>query len=83
MPETSAPVAFSPSPHPAGDRQKEISVEDGIQEKPVAPAKRRGLFSRARILGPVEKDHGDWALLACCLVTGMVDAASFMNWGES
>lgn len=39
------------------------------------------LLSRAYIFGPVKKSHGDLALLACCLVTGMVDAASFSNWG--
>ena len=38
-------------------------------------------LSRAYILGPVKKSHGDLALLACCFVTGMVDAASFSNWG--
>ncbi|KAF2168237.1 hypothetical protein M409DRAFT_65710 [Zasmidium cellare ATCC 36951] len=73
--------AFSPSPHPAGDRQKDLIVEDGIEDqKPLSPARKPGFFSRARILGPVGKEHGDLALLACCLVTGMVDAASFMNW---
>jgi hypothetical protein len=40
-----------------------------------------GFFSRRRVLGAVEKEGGDYALLACCLVTGMVDAASFGNWG--
>lgn len=39
-----------------------------------------GYFSRKRILGPVDKDKGDIALLAHSLVTGMVDAATFSNW---
>lgn len=91
MPETTsgaaaaatAKLAMSPSPHPAGDLQRQGDIEDGmIQEKPIVSPEKAGLFSRARILGPVTKDHGDLALLACCFVTGMVDAASFMNWGE-
>lgn len=40
-----------------------------------------GFFSRRTLLGPVEKDYGDYGLLACSLVTGMVDGASFLNWG--
>lgn len=40
-----------------------------------------GFFSSRRLLGPVEKDYGDYGLLACSLVTGMVDGASFLNWG--
>lgn len=27
------------------------------------------------------KDYGDYGLLACSFVTGMVDGASFLNWG--
>jgi hypothetical protein len=38
-------------------------------------------LSRTYILGPVKKSHGDLALLACCLATGMADVASFSNWG--
>lgn len=81
-------ATLATSPHlntTTSDRQKEISVEDGIaadDEKPVAPKRKPGMFSRSRIMGPVTKENGDLALLACCLVTGMVDAASFMNWGE-
>lgn len=48
-------------------------------EKHPLPAKT-SFFSRANILGPVKKDHGDLPLLACCLVTGMVDAAIFRNY---
>ncbi|CAK4032092.1 hypothetical protein DOTSEDRAFT_123052 [Lecanosticta acicola] len=39
------------------------------------------IFSKARIFEAVEKDRGDLALLACCFVTGLVDAAVFSNWG--
>jgi hypothetical protein len=39
------------------------------------------LFSRKWALGPVVKDYGDYGLLACSFVTGMVDGASFLNWG--
>ncbi|KAF2863165.1 hypothetical protein K470DRAFT_280432 [Piedraia hortae CBS 480.64] len=39
------------------------------------------LFSRARLLGGVKKDAGDWPLLVMCLVTGMIDGACFRNWG--
>jgi hypothetical protein len=47
------------------------------------PAKTRtpSLFSRKWALGPVVKDYGDYGLLACSFVTGMVDGASFLNWG--
>ena len=40
-----------------------------------------GLFSSRRILGPVDKEYGDVALLVHSFVTGLVDAASFSNWG--
>jgi hypothetical protein len=40
-----------------------------------------GIFSRRWALGPVVKDYGDYGLLACSFVTGMVDGASFLNWG--
>jgi hypothetical protein len=39
------------------------------------------LLSRRRILGPVNKDFGDYALLVHSFCTGLVDAASFANWG--
>lgn len=47
------------------------------------PAKTRtpSVFSRKWALGPVVKDYGDYGLLACSFVTGMVDGASFLNWG--
>lgn len=40
-----------------------------------------GYFSRRRLLGPVDKEYGDAALLVHSFVTGLVDAASFANWG--
>lgn len=49
-------------------------------EKHPLPA-RVSFFSRANIFGPVKKDHGDLPLLAMSFATGLVDAASFMNWG--
>jgi len=39
------------------------------------------VFSEKWMLGPVVKDYGDYGLLACSFVTGMVDGASFLNWG--
>jgi len=39
------------------------------------------IFSKKWMLGPVVKDYGDYGLLACSFVTGMVDGASFLNWG--
>lgn len=47
---------------------------------PSPSPRKAGFLSRKRILGPLEKDHGDLALLACCFVTGMVDAAAFSNY---
>jgi hypothetical protein len=51
--------------------------------EPEAPHARKqaGLFSRRRMLGPVVKEYGDYGLLATSFVTGMVDGASFLNWG--
>lgn len=48
--------------------------------EPISISKPPGYFSRRRLLGPVDKDRGDLALLAHSLVTGMVDAATFANW---
>lgn len=55
--------------------------DEGQLEKPRNTSQEPGFFSRRRMLGPVEKDYGDYGLLACSLVTGMVDGASFLNWG--
>nr|POE85129.1 hypothetical protein CFP56_68698 [Quercus suber] len=59
------------------------ATDEGMLEKQhaVEPAKQPSRFSRAYMTGAVEKDHADLALLACSLVTGMVDAASFRNYG--
>ena len=43
--------------------------------------KQAGFFSSRRMLGPVVKEYGDYGLLATSFVTGMVDGASFLNWG--
>ncbi|KAK3680105.1 hypothetical protein LTR78_000482 [Recurvomyces mirabilis] len=71
-----------PSPHAVDNSAHENTFDtDGADpEKHPMPA-RTSFFSRRNILGPVTKDYGDLPLLACCLVTGMVDAASFRNWG--
>lgn len=51
-------------------------------EAPHALARKEaGFFSRRRMLGPVVKEYGDYGLLATSFVTGMVDGASFLNWG--
>ena len=59
-------------------------IDDGgaVEKGEASTFPKPAFFSRARFLGPIEKDHGDLALLACCFVTGMVDAAVFSNWGE-
>jgi hypothetical protein len=56
------------------------SHASSLAEAPYAQ-KEPGLFSRRRIVGPVVKDYGDYGLLATSFVTGMVDGASFLNWG--
>ena len=65
---------------PALDEHDLYNVETALPDKVQSEATPRFL-SRAYIFGPVKKSHGDLALLACCLVTGMVDSASFSNWG--
>lgn len=51
-------------------------------EAPHAHARKEaGFFSRRRMIGPVVKEYGDYGLLATSFVTGMVDGASFLNWG--
>jgi len=39
------------------------------------------LFSKDWTLGPIVSTHGELILLSHCLATGLVDAASFSNWG--
>ncbi|KAK5109285.1 hypothetical protein LTR62_007159 [Meristemomyces frigidus] len=72
-----------PSPHAPDNSAHENTFDaNGSEdaEKHPVPA-RTPFFSRRNFLGPVTKEYGDLPLLACCLVTGMVDAASFRNWG--
>lgn len=62
------------------EAERHHSIGDGSEEKPSTP-RRVPFLSRANVLGPIVRDHVELPLLACCLVTGMVDAASFRNWG--
>lgn len=39
-----------------------------------------GFFSRDFWRRPVSPKHGDYALLACSFVTGLLDCATFNNW---
>src|ERR1700759_1448845 len=70
----------------SGHGMATTQAEDGLArfetvvEKPEFPATPTAFFSRAYLLGPMKKEHGDLSLLACCFVTGMVDTASFSNW---
>ncbi|EME47384.1 hypothetical protein DOTSEDRAFT_123052 [Dothistroma septosporum NZE10] len=57
------------------------AIEGHAVEKPKPVRRQAGIFSSARLFGPVTKQHGDLPLLACCFVTGLIDAASFSNWG--
>nr|OQO25763.1 hypothetical protein B0A51_05973 [Rachicladosporium sp. CCFEE 5018] len=84
LPTSSGPTAEQNTATGSPGANRSTAIQDEVDsEKTVATssARRVGFFSRRRILGPVEKPGGDYALLACCLVTGLVDAASFGNWG--
>ncbi|KAK3617459.1 hypothetical protein LTR56_025286 [Elasticomyces elasticus] len=71
-----------PSPHaPDNNAHENVSDTDGMDPEKHPLPRQTSFFSRRSILGPVTKDYGDWPLLVCCLVTGLVDAASFKNWG--
>lgn len=73
-----------PSPNAADNSAHEHTKhvdEVAAEKRPLGPPRQAGFFSRRRITGAVVKDYGDYALLVCCLVTGMVDAACFGNWG--
>lgn len=59
----------------------ERGLEDGEHSSNEKTVTKPGFFSRSNLLGPVKKDHGDLVLLSYSLCTGMVDAASFSNWG--
>jgi len=67
-----------------GNEKQQLSLDSPSQGLPLAktsqPSGKPGLFSRKRLLGPVDKERGDAALLAHSFVTGMVDAATFGNW---
>lgn len=79
----SSPAPHSvPGPHAVDNNAHEnTAIEEDALEKPGASGRRVGLFTSARLFGPVVKDHGDLPLLACCFATGLVDAAAFSNWG--
>ncbi|KAK5133315.1 hypothetical protein LTR08_007840 [Meristemomyces frigidus] len=66
----------APPPNASGN----IVITSDTKDERALPAKT-GFFSRATVFGPVERDHGDLPLLAMSFVTGMVDGASFRNWG--
>lgn len=73
-----------PSPNARDNSAHENTVlEDDVhpEKRPSGPPREAGFFSRRRTMGAVVKEYGDYALLVCCLVTGMVDAACFGNWG--
>ncbi|RMY89749.1 hypothetical protein D0861_04058 [Hortaea werneckii] len=76
------PPVKATSPEAPNNRAHKDTLEmDGEDpEKNPLPSKA-GLLSRARIIGPVTKEYGDWPLLAMSLVTGMVDGACFTNYG--
>ena len=80
----SSPAPHSvPNPHASDNNAHEnTTIDEDALEKPSTSRKRAGLLSSARLFGPVVKDHGDLPLLACCFVTGLVDAAAFSNWGK-
>lgn len=64
-------------------QEAHATENDAAFEKPAPEpitTSKPGLFSRRRLLGPVDKEKGDAALLAHSYVTGMVDAATFANW---
>ena len=69
------------------DHETNLGPENLERMDTVVPEKSESLsmgnsfFSKAYLLGPMKKEHGDLALLACCFATGLVDAASFSNWG--
>lgn len=76
-PSTSYPK-FSVPPDNNSNRGGTYAAEE--KEEPLK-TRQPGLWSRARLLGPLEKERGDAALLVHSFVTGLVDAGSFANWG--
>ena len=67
----------------AGQKDADDDEATATATATTTPAKTRApsVLSRKWALGPVVKDYGDYGLLACSFVTGMVDGASFLNWG--
>lgn len=71
-----------PSPNAPNNNAGENTFDtDGADPEKHPLPQDVGFFSRRNLLGPVTKDHGDLPLLACSLVTGLVDGACFRNWG--
>ncbi|EMC97912.1 hypothetical protein BAUCODRAFT_407423 [Baudoinia panamericana UAMH 10762] len=71
-----------PSPGAVDNSAHENVIDTGCADPEKHPmSTNTPFFSRRNILGPVVKDHGDVPLLVCCFVTGLVDAASFRNFG--
>jgi hypothetical protein len=44
------------------------------------PRAPRAFFTRRNLFGPLTNKHGDYALLACSFVTGLLDCSTFNNW---
>ena len=60
----------------------ERKLEGGEPLKPTEPTGSRGGFlSKSWVSGPVSTENADLILLAHSLATGLVDSASFSNWG--
>lgn len=76
-------TAQAPAPLRANQELSEKPSHASSLAEAEAPHARKvgGFFSRRRMLGPVVKEYGDYGLLATSFVTGMVDGASFLNWG--
>lgn len=86
LPSDSRPSAAA-SPLPVSlpsaamqDRQPHHAGNEAIDSDKSSPNGNLSLFSLAYLLGPVTKNHADLALLTCCFVTGLVDAAVFANY---
>lgn len=75
------PRAPHAPPSPNTPESQAYQHSDGCdpEKNPMPP--RAPFFSRRNLLGPVVKDYGDYPLLACSFVTGMVDGACFRNFG--
>jgi hypothetical protein len=76
----SNPSHFATMPQEAKATADDTSPPRKASPEPLS-VQKPGFFSTRRILGPVDKEYGDVALLVHSFVTGLVDAASFANWG--